>query len=82
MVTLDKRPLKTPSGKRLIVPPEKRLVAALIASEWENQKTLLKPHALPMVRYIFTSRINISMSAADVISVKSTGRIRGQGDPR
>ncbi|TBU29015.1 ATP12-domain-containing protein [Dichomitus squalens] len=47
-VTLDKRPLKTPSGKRLIIPPEKRLVAALIASEWENQETLLKPHALPM----------------------------------
>ena len=48
-VTLDKRPLKTPSGKPLIVPPEKRLVAALIASEWENQQTVLKPHALPMV---------------------------------
>ncbi|KAI0695419.1 ATP12-domain-containing protein [Cerioporus squamosus] len=47
-VTLDKRPLRTPSGKRLIVPPEKRLVAALIASEWENQQTALKPHALPM----------------------------------
>ncbi|KAI0713433.1 ATP12-domain-containing protein [Earliella scabrosa] len=47
-VTLDRRPLKTPSGKRLIIPPEKRLVAALIASEWENQQTVLKPHALPM----------------------------------
>ena len=51
-VTLDRRPLKTPSGKRLIIPPEKRLVAALIASEWENQQTVLKPHALPMVRLI------------------------------
>lgn len=48
-VTLDNRPLKTPSGKRLIIPAEKRLVAALVASEWENQKTALKPHALPMV---------------------------------
>ncbi|KAI0806963.1 ATP12-domain-containing protein [Fomes fomentarius] len=47
-VTLDKRPLKTPSGKRLIIPAEKRLVAALVASEWENQQTALKPHALPM----------------------------------
>ncbi|KAM5535615.1 hypothetical protein V8D89_010782 [Ganoderma adspersum] len=47
-VTLDKRPLRTPSGNRLIIPLEKRLVAALIASEWENQTILLKPHALPM----------------------------------
>ncbi|PIL23719.1 hypothetical protein GSI_13469 [Ganoderma sinense ZZ0214-1] len=47
-VTLDKRPLRTPSGNPLIIPPEKRLVAALIASEWENQTTVLKPHALPM----------------------------------
>ncbi|CDO74875.1 hypothetical protein BN946_scf185004.g25 [Trametes cinnabarina] len=47
-VTLDKRPLRTPGGKPLIIPPEKRLVAALIASEWENQETVLKPHALPM----------------------------------
>lgn len=48
-VTLDKRPLKTPSGNQLLVPPHKKLVATLIASEWENQLTLLKPHALPMV---------------------------------
>lgn len=49
-VTLDKRPLKTPSGNELLIPQDKKLVATLIASEWENQLTLLKPHALPMVR--------------------------------
>lgn len=48
-VTLDKRALKTPSGQTLLLPENKRLVAALIASEWENQETVLKPHALPMV---------------------------------
>ncbi|KIK59833.1 hypothetical protein GYMLUDRAFT_44300 [Collybiopsis luxurians FD-317 M1] len=47
-VTLDKRALKTPSGNTLLLPHNKRLVATLIASEWENQKTVLKPHALPM----------------------------------
>ncbi|KAA1471300.1 ATP12-domain-containing protein [Dentipellis sp. KUC8613] len=47
-VTLDKRPLKTPSGNQLLIPQEKKLVATLIATEWENQETLLKPHALPM----------------------------------
>ncbi|KAI0654740.1 ATP12-domain-containing protein [Cubamyces menziesii] len=51
-VTLDKRPLKTPGGKPLIIPPEKRLVAALVASEWENQETVLKPHALPMTSIV------------------------------
>lgn len=50
-VTLDTRPLKTPGGNPMIIPPEKRLVAALVASEWENQDTVLKPHALPMVSH-------------------------------
>ena len=48
-VTLDKRILKTPKGKSLLIPREKRLVATLIANEWENQEKVLKPHALPMV---------------------------------
>ncbi|RDX52663.1 ATP12-domain-containing protein [Lentinus brumalis] len=71
VVTLDKRPLKTPSGKRLIVPPEKRLVAALIASEWENQKTLLKPHALPMT--------SLASRALDAFEDKAThAEVRAQ----
>lgn len=48
-VTLDKRPLKTPSGNALLLPPHKPLVASLIAIEWDNQEKLVKPHALPMV---------------------------------
>jgi len=43
------RALKTPSGNTLLLPKDKRLVATLIANEWENQEILLKPHALPMV---------------------------------
>lgn len=49
-VTLDKRPLKTPAGKTLLLPERKALLATLIAHEWETQETLLKPHALPIVR--------------------------------
>jgi ATP synthase F1 complex assembly factor 2 len=48
-VTLDKRALKTPSGNVLLLPTKKSLVATLIAAEWDNQETLIKPHALPMV---------------------------------
>ncbi|KIK97399.1 hypothetical protein PAXRUDRAFT_824945 [Paxillus rubicundulus Ve08.2h10] len=47
-VTLDKRALKTPSGNTLLLPENKRVVATLIANEWENQTILLKPHALPL----------------------------------
>lgn len=49
-VTLDKRPLKTPAGKTLLLPERKALLATLIAHEWETQEKLLKPHALPIVR--------------------------------
>lgn len=48
-VTLDNRPLKTPSGNILQLPKNKTLLATLIAAEWDHQETLIKPHALPMV---------------------------------
>ncbi|KAF7796754.1 hypothetical protein EIP86_007937 [Pleurotus ostreatoroseus] len=48
VVTLDKRPLRTPSGNRLVIPKDKPLAATLIAAEWENQDGLLKQHSLPM----------------------------------
>lgn len=49
-VLLDKRILKTPSGKKLALPAEKRAAALVIAHEWDRQNKLLKPHSLPMVR--------------------------------
>lgn len=33
----------------MTIPREKRLMAMLIANEWENQDEVLKQHALPMV---------------------------------
>lgn len=48
LVTLDKRPLKTPDGKVLAIPKSKSLLVALIAHEWNNQTTIIKPFALPM----------------------------------
>lgn len=49
-VTLDHRNLKTPAGTKLAVPKDRRLLAILIANEWENQDEVLKQHTLPMVR--------------------------------
>jgi chaperone required for assembly of F1-ATPase len=57
-ITLDKRPLKTPSGNMLLLPEDKRMVATLVATEWENQETLLKPHALPMVSRLSLGRMH------------------------
>ncbi|KAM0792369.1 hypothetical protein ACM66B_005049 [Microbotryomycetes sp. NB124-2] len=47
-VLLDKRTLKTPSGKPLSLPRDRLPLAVLIADEWENQVAVLKPHTLPM----------------------------------
>ncbi|KAI5479617.1 ATP synthase mitochondrial f1 complex assembly factor 2 [Pseudohyphozyma bogoriensis] len=47
-VMLDKRTLKTPGGKPLLLKDHQLPVAVLIADEWENQYAVLKPHALPM----------------------------------
>jgi hypothetical protein len=49
VVTLDSRPLKTPSGNKLHLPQSKRILAMLVATEWENQDKILKTHTLPMV---------------------------------
>ncbi|KAK4689261.1 hypothetical protein P7C73_g832, partial [Tremellales sp. Uapishka_1] len=48
VVTLDHRNLKTPGGKLLLIPQSQRLLATLIANEWENQDEVLKQHALPL----------------------------------
>ena len=52
MITLDHRNLKTPAGSKLVIPRDRRLLALLIANEWENQDEVLKQHALPVVRFL------------------------------
>ncbi|KAG9120903.1 ATP synthase complex assembly protein atp12 [Ceratobasidium sp. 392] len=47
-VTLDGRPLRTPAGAKLEIPNTRRVLATLVATEWENQEKLIKPHALPI----------------------------------
>lgn len=49
VITLDHRKLKTPGGTKLVIPKDRRLLAFLMANEWENQEQVLKQHALPMV---------------------------------
>ena len=56
VVTLDHRNLRTPGGKKLVIPADKRLLAALIAHEWDIQEEVLKQHALPLVSCVPPSR--------------------------
>ncbi|KAL7342352.1 hypothetical protein BJY59DRAFT_719471 [Rhodotorula toruloides] len=63
-VLLDKRTLKTPGGVPLLVPKERLPVALCIADEWENQKSVLKPHTLPMT--------SIAARAIDGLNNEST----------
>ncbi|WWD20793.1 hypothetical protein CI109_105270 [Kwoniella shandongensis] len=48
LINLDHRALKTPGGAKLVLPSDRRLLAMLIANEWENQDEVLKQHALPV----------------------------------
>ncbi|KXS10880.1 ATP12-domain-containing protein [Gonapodya prolifera JEL478] len=45
VILLDGRPLKTPTGKQMILPKDRRLLATLVAAEWESVK-LLKQYSL------------------------------------
>ena len=48
-IALDGRPLRTPSNNTLEIPKERKLLAALIAHEWDSQDKVLKTHTLPLV---------------------------------
>ena len=61
-ISLDSRSLKTPAGKPLLLPRSKRLAATLIVTEWENQREVLKSHALPVVCDLCQHLVKRSMS--------------------
>lgn len=48
-VTLDGKPIKTPSGKTVVVP--KREIADAIAAEWAAQGETIAPLSMPLTRF-------------------------------
>src|SRR4051794_17704639 len=48
-ITLDGRPIKTPSGKIVIAP--KREIADAIAAEWQAQQENIDPLTMPLTRF-------------------------------
>jgi chaperone required for assembly of F1-ATPase len=48
-VTLDNKPIRTPSGRKVIVPV--REIAEAIVAEWEAQSEFIEPMTMPMTRF-------------------------------
>jgi chaperone required for assembly of F1-ATPase len=48
-VTLDNRPIRTPSGRVITIPS--RAIAEAVAAEWEAQKETIDPLTMPMTRF-------------------------------
>jgi chaperone required for assembly of F1-ATPase len=48
-ITLDDKPIRTPSGRQVVVPV--RAIADAIVAEWEAQKEFIDPLTMPMTRF-------------------------------
>src|SRR5712672_2334622 len=48
-ITLDGRPIKTPSGRIVVAPA--REIAEAIAAEWQAQKETVAPLTMPLTRF-------------------------------
>jgi len=48
-VTLDDKPIRTPSGRQVIVPV--REIAEAVVAEWEAQKEFIEPLTMPITRF-------------------------------
>jgi chaperone required for assembly of F1-ATPase len=48
-VTLDDKPIRTPSGRQVVVPAKE--IADAIVAEWDAQKEFIDPLTMPMTRF-------------------------------
>ncbi len=48
-ITLDDKPIRTPSGRQVVVP--RREIADAIAAEWEAQQEFIDPLTMPLTRF-------------------------------
>ncbi len=64
-VTLDGRPIKTPSKANLIAPSER--LAQVVADEWSAQGDDVDPSTMPMTRLVNTALDRVAPRAEDVV---------------
>jgi chaperone required for assembly of F1-ATPase len=48
-ITLDDKPIRTPSGRKVVVPV--REIAEAVVAEWQDQKEFIDPLTMPMTRF-------------------------------
>src|ERR1700686_617563 len=48
-ITLDDKPIRTPSGRQVVVPVSE--IAAAIVAEWEAQQEFIEPLTMPLTRF-------------------------------
>src|SRR5207248_2671487 len=48
-VTLDGKPIRTPSGRQVVAPVKE--IAEAVAAEWEAQRDTIDPLTMPMTRF-------------------------------
>src|SRR5262245_17981120 len=65
IVTLDGKPIKTPSGKLVVVP--RREIAEAIAEEWRAQQETIDPVTMPLTR-VANSVVQSVVDRADLVA--------------
>jgi chaperone required for assembly of F1-ATPase len=63
-VTLDGRPIRTPSGRVVTVP--QREIAEAVAAEWDAQKETIDPLSMPMTRFA-NSVVDAVIDRVDIV---------------
>jgi chaperone required for assembly of F1-ATPase len=63
-VTLDGKPIKTPSGRVVAMPSQ--VIAEAVAAEWEAQKETIDPLTMPMTRFA-NSVVDAVVDRVDVV---------------
>jgi chaperone required for assembly of F1-ATPase len=63
-VTLDGKPIKTPSGRVVAMPA--RAIAEAVAAEWEAQKDIIDPLTMPITRFA-NSVVDAVIDRVDVV---------------
>jgi chaperone required for assembly of F1-ATPase len=63
-VTLDDKPIRTPSGRQVVAP--RREIAVCIAAEWEAQNETIDPLTMPMTRFA-NSVVDAVVDRVDVV---------------
>ncbi|KAI8867747.1 ATP12-domain-containing protein [Ramicandelaber brevisporus] len=64
-IGLDKRPIRTPGGKQITLDSKHRLLAMLVAAEWDSQAKTIKPHSLSLTSLVARAQDSLDPNNPD-----------------